>query len=260
MGIHFINLIKDSTVPVWLGSLLGTVSVGLTTWAMTISNYPVLASDIISRILFPMFSRLQNDKDRLKSAIELVLRINIFFIFGFSAVLWDLAKPITSVLYTDKWLPALSLFNFFIPMNFLTAIISPLIYLNNALGKASYNLKFSVLWVGLLWFFSLIFVPKMGIIGFGLANFLTTLVNIKYLYDAIKNHNINIIKDIFVSLLSAIIIGGGLKALLKYFYVNNLWILIFIFISGFILYILISFALNYKTYFKDMSFIKEKIY
>jgi O-antigen/teichoic acid export membrane protein len=258
--IHFINLIKDSTIPVWVGAILGTASVGLITWATTIANYPVLASNIVSRILFPLFAKLQNDKERLKSTIELVLRINVFFIFGLSAILWGGAEPITIILYTDKWVPALVLFNFFIPINLLTSLISPLIYLNNALGNAKYNLKFSILWALLLWLFSIIFVPKMGIIGFGLANLLTTMVNIKYLYDAIKNYNINIIKDVTTSLLVSFIIAFSLKLFLKYYHIQNLWILIFISILSFILYVFFSFILNYKTYFNDIKFIQEKVF
>ncbi len=257
-GVHFVNLVKDSFVPVWIGSVLGTASVGLITWAGTIANYPLVATGIVSRVLFPMFAQLQHDKKRLKASIELVLRANILFVFGLSAVIWALAVPITKILYTDKWLPALVLFDFFIPISLLSTIVAPLVAANNAVGRASYNFKFSVAWAALLWIFAVIFVPKYGIMGFGAANLLVTLANFIYFYDASRKFGVSIYRNAALPLACAAVIAFALKYLQGFTQVTNLWLLILWVFTGLAAYFGLAFILNGRAYINDIKFIREK--
>jgi teichuronic acid exporter len=257
-GVNFVNLIKDSFVPMWIGTVLGTASVGLITWAGTIVNYPLVAANIVSRVLFPMFAQLQGDKKRLSAAIELVLRASVLFVFGLSAVIWALALPLTKILYTDKWLPALVLFNFFIPISLISTIVGPLIAANNAVGRASYNFKFSIAWAVLLWLSALILVPKFGIMGFGIANLIVTLSDFVYFYDASKRFNIAILKNIFIPFACAGAVAIALKVAQSHFSITNLWLLILWSAAGLLVYACLALLFNGKKYLDDIRFIREK--
>jgi teichuronic acid exporter len=235
-GFHFINLLKDSFVPVWVGSTLGMASVGFINWANTIASYPLLASNIISRILFPFFSKIHEDKIKLKRALELIISMNVFVIFGASCVIWGLAEPITKILYTEKWMPALELFNFFIPINLILAIVFPLISAFNARGNAHLNLVYAITWAILLWIFSILLVPRFGIVGYGAANLLMNLISMKYFFDAKKEFSISILPAVLPALGAFVLTAAGLRFLTVKYPVHSLGILVIFFIVGLVVY------------------------
>jgi O-antigen/teichoic acid export membrane protein len=235
-GFHFVNLVKDSFVPVWVGTALGMASVGFINWANTIVSYPLLASNIISRILFPFFSKIHEDNEKLKRALELIISMNVFVIFGVSCVIWGLAEPITKILYTEKWMPALTLFNFFIPINLILAVVYPIVSAFNARGRVHLNFVYSITWAAALWIFAALLVPRYGIAGFGAANLLMNLISLKYFLDAKKEFSISILPAVVPALGAFVLTAAGLKFLAVKFPVNSLIILAMIFIAGLIVY------------------------
>ena len=51
-GVGFISLLKESITPVFIGLLLGAVSVGYINWAQMVAAYPVLALRSCSGFIF----------------------------------------------------------------------------------------------------------------------------------------------------------------------------------------------------------------
>lgn len=257
-GSHFINFIKDSTVPIWISYILGVKFLGYITWANSLSIYPILLSNLLSRILFPFFSRIQNDKDKFKNALEMITRINIFTIMAVSTVFFALARPITVILYTEKWLPALNLFYLLVLSTFLLGAIIPFINAFNSIGKAFYTFKLSLAWALGFWFFSILLVPRFGITGYGLAVLITYLINIICMIDARKQFDIKILKNIMPSLISFVAVVLIIKFLIFKIEINNLILLIIFILITLILYILINFLLSGKQYVEDLKYIFKR--
>ncbi len=257
-GSHFLNFIKDSTVPIWISSVLGVKSLGYLTWANSLAIYPILLSNLLSRLLFPFFSRIQDDREKFKNSLEIVTRINILIIMAIASVLFSLAKPITIILYTEKWLPALNLLYLLILVNFLLGSVLPFINAFNATGKAIYTLKLSIAWIAGFWLFSLILVPKYNITGYGIAVLLTYLINIKCMYDAKKEFGIKILKNILPSLISFILTVLIIFFITIFVTINNLLILFVFLILALVIYLLINYALNGKQYISDFKFILKR--
>jgi PST family polysaccharide transporter len=257
-GSHFVNFIKDSTVPIWISSILGVKYLGYLTWANSLAIYPIMLSNLLSRILFPFFSRIQDDKEKFSNALEIITRINILVIMAIAAMLFALAKPITIILYTEKWLPALNLLYLLVFVNFLLGPVIPFINAFNARGKAGYTLKLSIAWAAGFWFFSLILVPKYDITGYGIAVLLTYLINVKCMYDAKKEFNIKIMKNILPSLISFIITVAVVCFLTAKINVNNLIILIVFLFITLIIYLAVNFLINGRQYYSDIKFILNR--
>ncbi len=257
-GSHFLNFIKDSTVPIWISSVLGIKSLGYLTWANSLAIYPILLSNLLSRILFPFFSRIQNDKEKFKNSLEIVTRVNLLIIMAIATILFSLAKPITIILYTEKWLPALNLLYLLILVNFLLGSVLPFINAFNAIGKAVYTLKLAIAWIAGFWLFSLILVPRYNITGYGIAVLLTYLINIKCMHDAKKEFGIKILKNILPPLISFILTVSIISFIMHYITVNNLVILFVFLILTLIIYLLISYVLNGKQYISDFKFILKR--
>ncbi len=60
----------------------------------------------IDSVLFPVMAEAQDEKQRLKSMVRRSIVTSTFFIFPAMAGLAAIAKPLTVILLTEKWLPA----------------------------------------------------------------------------------------------------------------------------------------------------------
>jgi PST family polysaccharide transporter len=257
-GFHFINMLKDSFVPIFISSTLGMATVGFINWAGTLANYPLVATGIISRILFPFFSKIQEDEEKLKKAIELILSMSIFLVFGILAVIWGMAKPITRILYTEKWMPALVLFNYFIPANLISIMIAPLISAFNAKGKANHNLVYAAVWAVLTWALSWVLVPKFGMEGYGMATLITSMVSLKYIYDAKKEFNISIKSALLPGFIAFVLVSALLRFTAVKYPAGSLAILLVECAAGYAVYILLAVLFSGGHYLKGIRLIAKK--
>lgn len=66
----------------------------------------------IDSVLFPVLSEVQNEKDRLKAMTRRAIVTSTFLIFPAMAGLAAVAGPLTRILLTDKWLPAVPFIQF----------------------------------------------------------------------------------------------------------------------------------------------------
>lgn len=89
-----------------IGKLFSPVSLGFYTCAKGLQQLPVSGlSSIISRVTFPVFSLMQDDKPRLKHGVRKALTLLVMIIFPLMIGLAVVAKPLVIVLLTEKWLP-----------------------------------------------------------------------------------------------------------------------------------------------------------
>lgn len=66
----------------------------------------------IDSVLFPVLSEAQDDKERLKAMVRRSIVTSTFIIFPCMAGLAAIATPLTRLLLTDKWLPAVPFIQF----------------------------------------------------------------------------------------------------------------------------------------------------
>lgn len=90
-----------------IGKIYLPADLGFYSQAKTIQQVPVASiSGIISRVTFPIFSAVQDDKERLKRGVREALKVMAWVIFPIMIGLAVCAKPLIQVLLTAKWLPA----------------------------------------------------------------------------------------------------------------------------------------------------------
>ncbi len=75
------------------------------------SNVPntgmTMINSTLGGVLFPAFSEIQDDRERMRRLAVKSLKIIMFFVIPVLAVLCALAEPIVLVMLTDKWLPCI---------------------------------------------------------------------------------------------------------------------------------------------------------
>ena len=118
------------------GKVLGMEYLGFYVIAYTLGNMPAThISKVISKVMFPVYSKLQNDLPALRETylrvLEFIACISIPAAVGIAA----LAPEIVEVVYGDNWLPAVSILKILCVFGGLRAIGAMNGYVYNALGK-----------------------------------------------------------------------------------------------------------------------------
>lgn len=100
-----------------VGRILGTTSLGLYQMAYTLSIIPITEiSDVISKVAFPVYSRISGNNERLRSAFIKTLIAIAFLSVPFGLLLFFFPKMIVKLILGDKWmliipiLPILAIF------------------------------------------------------------------------------------------------------------------------------------------------------
>lgn len=101
-----VNSVGGWVTPLLVGSLIGPIGVGYVTWASSNGRKPLILTDIIMRVAFPHFSRIQDDRVEVERILTRYLGA-LLVIAGLWFSVLSLAGPLLiKLIYTQKWLPA----------------------------------------------------------------------------------------------------------------------------------------------------------
>ncbi len=105
-GKNMIGFINQAVTPLFAGARLGKVVLGHVQFAQNIGYFPSLPVGIVSRVTFPLLSRLQGDRAAFASELERAVLLCGIPTFWFTGLVLGTGPAIVSVVYSDKWLPA----------------------------------------------------------------------------------------------------------------------------------------------------------
>lgn len=164
----FLALFKDDLITLFLGKVIGFEGLGYIGWAKKWAESPIrIIMDNISRVLFPVLSRLQHDKEKVKQLIEKIMFYQTALltptILGLGLMMDDVVHIIPKY---AKWAPALPLLYIFCISAFFSTFSSPLINLINSLGKAKIPFIFMLVWTIITWILTPLLTHFYGYYGF----------------------------------------------------------------------------------------------
>ncbi len=255
----FSGTLSGAIAPVVVGGISGVTALGLVNWAGGVAALPRVLGEIIARIVLPIGARSQNDPVVLKKIIERAIHFISIVSFPLIAIFIVLAKPITYIVFTDKWLPGLGAFYIFALYGVLAILQDVFIHALLAVGYAKTVRNVTVITVILQWILSYFLVLKFGFIGLPIAWLLTGFNCIFYYRDLRKKAQLNIATDLFKTLLLSVLTGIAVFLLTLFFPVTSIWHLMGITSIGLILYVLIIFYLRRKMCLQDMQLARELI-
>ena len=167
----FLATVKDDGLVAFLGGILGGYGVGLLGWAQKWGQAPLrFFMDQVIKVTFPAFSRIQDSKDELRSALERSLFFISFLVFPSLFGLLGTAPLLVNLIpkYV-KWEPAIIPL-YLIGFNTLFASVSTqLTNLLNATGRIKITFKLMIMWTALSWIFIPLFSLKFGVVGASLG-------------------------------------------------------------------------------------------
>jgi len=248
----FLALFKDELITLYLGKTLGFTGLGYIGWAKKWAEAPIrIIMDNISRVLFPVIARIQQDKNKVGRLLDKILYYQTILlapiIMGSFIVMDSFIKIIPRY---SKWEPALPLFYLMCISSFLSSYSSPFTNLFNAMGKAKTTFLFMTLWTVSTWIFTPILTHYFGFYGFPMTQVILSLAFVLVISKARELVDFHFIESVKQPIIAAILMGI-IISLINLFILNSLLDLIMLIIVGGLIY-----AFFLQTLFK-INIIKE---
>jgi O-antigen/teichoic acid export membrane protein len=239
----FLALVKDDLLTLYLGKTLGFEVLGYLGWAKKWAESTLrMIMDSLSRVLFPLFSRIQEDKEKLKNTVEKIIfyqsLIIIPSIFGLMIVMEKLVFLIPKY---QKWQTALPFFYLFSLSSLFSSFSTPFINLLNGLGKVKISFNFMVFWTISTWILTPILTKIYGGIGFPITLLILSSTFIVVIFITKKVVNFSFIKNVLPSFFSSIIMFFSVFLFFNFLPLNFFYLFLGIFF-GIIIYL---FALRF---------------
>lgn len=251
-AITFTNLtdiIFTNILSFLIGKKYSVTTLGYYTQAKALEQIPVYTlSTVINQVLFPVFSKIQDNEERIRENTKKCLVLITFFSFPIMAYLIIYAEPVITFLYSSKWLDSVPYFQILC----IAGFVNPIIHINRtiikSLGKAQLLVKtqlFSIIIGILILFIGVHFNIYILLLGICLYSFLGCIIVTYYSSQEIRYTLLEQFYNISRSLIITIIVSGFSFYLTTHFYHLSAFIFLLISLLIFLsLYTLFSFLFN----------------
>ena len=256
-----LGLVKDRLLVAYYGVVLSPANVGYLQWAERWSLFPLrMVVDNVSKVTFPAYSRLQEERDHLVKAIEKSIFFTAIFIFPVLTGLLVLA-PIALVVIPkyQKWQPALLALGLFSVNAMWSSVSTTITNAFAAMGKIKINLKLMLMWTALTWILTPLLMSKYGYNGVAAASAIVASSSIIPMIILKKMLPVSLFSNIWPQLISALFMGIFLKWLVSSLVIGH-WILVIPLIAaGAILYFAFIFILTGKKLINELRSVKQLV-
>ena len=111
--IQFFRALDNAVI----GKIFSASDLGFYTRAKSLKEFPVRNSTaILTRIIFPIFSTIKNNDERLLHVYKKFIGIVAFVIFPMMFGMITIADPLIRILLTEKWLPSVLYLQLFLAL------------------------------------------------------------------------------------------------------------------------------------------------
>lgn len=129
-----------------IGRFYNAADVGYYNRAYSLAQFPSInISTTITRVVYPLQCRIQDDKPKLEESFAYYLRLSCFIVFPLMIMLCALARPLVMVILTEKWVAAAPLLSILC----VAYMWYPILVINNNIlnvkGRSDYFLKSEII-------------------------------------------------------------------------------------------------------------------
>jgi len=246
-----------------IGRLFAPAALGFYSRAKGFQHFPVSSiTSIVSAVTFPVFSSVQDDKNRIKVGAQKSLMVLMMIIAPCMLGLAVVARPLVSIVLTDKWLPCVP----FLQLLCVVGILWPLHVINLnvliALGRSDLFFRLEVL-KKILIVISITITYRWGIqamiYGQIVVSFMSYYLN-SYYSGRLVNYPIKEqIFDLLPYFLIAMVMGIGVYFVKWFSFPNNLALLASQVLAGISIYVAIGWALRMPAFTEVIDISRSKL-
>jgi len=161
--------------------------------------------DNVTKVLFPVISRLQEDKNKVGRVVEKILYYETALLLPVMILaFFAMPKLVLLIPRYTKWLPALPFFYIFVISTYFVIYSSPFINIFNALGKVKLSFSFMLAWTVIMWILTPILTRLFVYYGFPFTHLFISLTFFFVVIVAKKNINFQFFRPIKKFILSSI--------------------------------------------------------
>lgn len=129
-----------------IGRVFNAQSLGYYTRASQLKDTPILSiSSIIQRVTFPVFSKIQDDKEKLIRGFRKSSRMLLLATLPMMMLLFLTASPLIHFLLTDKWMPVVPYLKIMCIYGWFYVLQTMNVVFITAKGRSDYYLKFQII-------------------------------------------------------------------------------------------------------------------
>lgn len=208
----FIAVLKDDGLTLVLGGIMGVNALGILVWAQKWIQIPLrVVLDNVTRVTFPAFSRMQDEKAQLEKTATRSIFFITFLVFPAVAGIVVLFPVVMNIIPKyHQWLPAV------LPLTLLAvnvtfaAVTTQLTNLLNAIGKIKITSALMVMWTVLTWIFVPFLALRYGANGAASGYAVVGASSVVAIFIVKKYVNFSLMESAAKPLAAAILMGGAI--------------------------------------------------
>lgn len=175
-GFNIFNYFVRNADYLLIGRYLGASDLGIYTLAYRIMLYPLQnISAVISRVMFPLFSQIQEDLPRFRSVYLLVTGAIALVTFPVMFGLLALTEPFVFVMFGPQWQPVVWLLKILVPVGMIQSIVATVGPIYQAKGRTDILFRWGVC-SGVLAVLAFVIGLRWGIMGVASAYAVVSIV------------------------------------------------------------------------------------
>ena len=252
---NFLATLKDDGLTILLGSILGPSGLGILGTAQKASQYPLrFFMDNVTKVTFPAFSRMQEDKAQLARVVTRSVFFICFFVFPSLVGLVVFFPVIIEIIPRyQKWKPAYIPLIFFSINSLIGAFTTQFTNTLNAIGRIRTTFKLMIMWTSLTFIFIPFLAIKNGVVGAAFGHFLVALSSFLVLFILKRFVNFDLILSIIKPFLASLLMGAFLALLKIYFRPYSLVNFILMVLIGGLFYISCLYLMVGGSFLRDFK-------
>lgn len=213
----FLATLKDDGMTLVLGGILGSAGIGILGTAQKLAQYPLrFFMDNVTRVTFPAFSRMQDEKTHLERSVTRSIFFITFLVFPAVVGLVILVPIVIQVIPRyGKWAPALIPLAFISINTIFAAVSTQLTNLLNAIGKIKITFFLMIMWTALTWLFLPVLALKFSVVGAAIGYATVGASSTIAIYIARKYVHFSLKEAVFRPLIASVVMGIVLLLLRK---------------------------------------------
>ncbi len=250
----FLAVVKDRLMNVFLWKIIGAEGVGILGWAQKWAQMPLrFIMDSVMKVTFPAYSRMQENKEELKKAIEKTLYFVSLLTFPMLVGIALLAHPLVNIIPKyEKWEVALLALGLYVINSAWASVTTPLTNALAAVGKIKIVFKLMIMWTALTWLIYPVLAIKFGYNGVALAAALVATSSIIAILLAQRHLGFSFWSGIKNPVIATILMGLVVW-ILKPILGGNFLGLICLVLSGGLAYMGVIWILGGREFFDDIK-------
>lgn len=235
-----LNVLGDTTINYWsrnydnfiVGRVLGSVDLGIYTRAYSLMLLPLRnITSVIARVMFPAFSKIQDNRDALKRNYLQMIQYIAFISFPAMVGLSLVSKEFVLLFFGIKWSAMIPVLKILCYIGAIQSIVSLNGLIYNSLGKSNIAFRISI-FVNIVLIISFTIGVQFGLMGVVWSYFFSTFLLYIPVYGiAIKQLNITFI-EVFNTLHVIVFscIAMAMSILITTYFLPNIFSIISLFI------------------------------